>query len=130
MNDTLPYIDWRKYNSDKISITMTDFIQLIYKYIDISKIKTIIDAGSLNGADVELLVTSIPGTIGYAIEGLDNNYNLYIKNNNAFIGINRVIASYDGEIIFYEKKINGIHSIYDRGIDYGYKTHILKCSKL
>jgi FkbM family methyltransferase len=123
-------IDWRIYNSDKISITMPHFLSLIHTFIDVSKVKTIVDAGSLNGADVEFLTNSLPNTIGYAIEGLVDNYNLYIKDNKAFTGINRVIASYDGESIFHEKNINGIHGIYNRGEEYGNKCHMLKCSKL
>jgi FkbM family methyltransferase len=115
--------------SNRNSITMDDYIKLIKKYIDTSTISTIVDAGSMDGSDALLLKHAFSNSIAYAIEGLPNNYNNYIKDNTEIIGINCVIASYDGEITYYEKNINGIHGIYDRGSSYGTHTLTLPCCK-
>ena len=115
--------------NNRISITMDDYIKLIKKYIDTSTISTIVDAGSMDGSDALLLKHAFSNSVAYAIEGLPNNYNNYIKDNTEIIGINCVIASYDGEITYYEKNINGIHGIYDRGSSYGTHTLTLPCCK-
>jgi hypothetical protein len=116
--------------SDRISINMNDFIKLIHKYIDVSNIFTIVDAGSMDGNDAVILWNEFPYTKSYAIEGLYNNYIKFIKDKPNIIGINEVISSYDGEIIYYEKDINGIHGIYDRGNQYGNKKILLPCLKM
>ena len=69
-------------------------------------------------------------SIAYAIEGLPENYTKFIKDNLNVVGINAVIASYDGDIVYHQKDINGIHGIYDRGQLYGTKTLKLPCFKM
>jgi len=115
--------------NNRTSITMNDYIKLIKKYIDTSTISTIVDAGSMDGSDALLLKQAFSNSVAYAIEGLPNNYNNYIKDNTEIIGIECVIASYDGEITYYQKNINGIHGIYDRGSSYGTHTLTLPCFK-
>jgi FkbM family methyltransferase len=109
---------------------MDDFITHIKQYIDISTISIIVDAGSLDGKDAILLGDAFQNTTIYAIEGLPDNYNTYIKNNPRIIGIQCVIASYDGKITYYQKDINGIHGIYNRGEQYGTRTLELDCYKM
>jgi FkbM family methyltransferase len=61
---------------------------------------------------------------------LPQNYNTYLHKQNTIIQINAVIASYNGTIKYYQKDINGIHGIYNRGDEYGTKTIELPCYKL
>jgi len=121
---------WSLRNTLKVSITMIDFINHINKYINTTNLQTIFDVGSMNGDDAEILVNSFKHMKCYAIEGLKDNFELYIKNKKNIIGVNRVIASYDGKIKFHQKNINGIHGIYDRGQIYGNICHIYQCSTL
>jgi FkbM family methyltransferase len=93
-------------------------------------ISTIVDAGSMDGSDTLLLKNAFPNSTAYSIEGLPDNYTKYLKDNTEIIGINCVIASYDGEITYYQKNINGIHGIYDRGSNYGTCTLTLPCFKV
>jgi len=116
--------------TNDISITMPNFISLINKYIDTSSISIIVDAGSMDGNDSEILHNAFPTSKVYAIEGLPDNYNRFILNKSNIIGIPYVIASYDGQITYYQKNINGIHGIYNRGNDYGSKTLELPCYKM
>jgi hypothetical protein len=67
--------------NNRTSITMNDYIKLIKKYIDTSTISTIVDAGSMDGSDALLLKQAFSNSVAYAIEGLPNNYNNYIKDN-------------------------------------------------
>lgn len=108
-------------------INMKEFIAHIVKYIGTENIHTIVDAGSLDGNDAELLWNAFPNSKTYAIEGLPDNFNKFIKKKSNIYGINSVIASYDGECIYYQKNINGIHGIYDRGSCYGTTTLTLPC---
>ena len=116
--------------TNRTSIRMDDYIKLINKYIDTSTISTIVDAGSMDGSDTLKLKNAFPNSTAYSIEGLPDNYNTYLKDNTNIIGINCVIALYDGEITYYQKNINGIHGIYDRGSSYGTRTLTLPCFKL
>ncbi len=109
---------------------MIDFTNLIKYYLDVSQLNIIVDAGSLNGDDAEFIRNIFPHMKAYAIEGLLDNYDQFIKNKQSITGIYRIISSYDGEITFYKKRINGIHGIYDRGQEYGTDTIIGKCSRL
>lgn len=114
----------------RVSITMSDFTKLIHKYIDVSQSNIVVDVGSLNGDDAEFIVKAFPHMKGYAIEGLPENYEKYIKHKTNITGIQRVIASYNGEIKFHQKRINGIHGIYDRGQEYGTIVNTYMCSTL
>ena len=116
--------------TDRKSITMLDYIKLINSYINTLTISTIVDAGSMDGSDTLLLKNAFPTSTAYSIEGLPDNYTKYLKDNTEIIGINCVIASYDGEITYYQKNINGIHGIYDRGSNYGTCTLTLPCFKV
>jgi FkbM family methyltransferase len=116
--------------SERKSITMTDFINHINRYIKNDDIQIIADIGSMDAIDASILYNSFKWAKTYAIEGLPSNYNSFIKNKTDIIGINAVIANYDGYCTYYEKDINGIHGIYNRGNQYGINTHKLSCYKL
>ena len=126
----VPMTPWDYQPTKRTSILMEDFIAHIKLYIDTSSSLTIMDAGSLNGNDAEILQKAFPISKVYAIEGLVENYEAYIKEKTTITGINRVVASYDGKIIFHEKTINGIHGIYDRGHEYGTKINTYRCSTM
>jgi len=121
---------WDYRPTDRTSILMEDFISHIKLYIDTSGPLTIMDAGSLNGNDAEILQNAFPNSKAYAIEGLVDNYEAFIKDKKTIVGINRVVASYNGEITFHQKRVNGIHGIYDRGQEYGTHTNTYRCSTM
>jgi len=81
--------------TNKDSITMDDFYLQINKFIDSKEIKTIIDAGTMDGGDAIYFKNKYPYSNVYAIEGLPDNYNKYLLSNKNIIGINAVIANYD-----------------------------------
>jgi len=112
------------------SITMEDFYKQIKIYISDENVNTIMDAGSMDGGDANYFKDKYPKANVYAIEGLPDNYTKFMVNNLKIIPINCVISSYDGNIIYHVKNINGIHGIYNRGNEYGDKTIELPCYKL
>jgi FkbM family methyltransferase len=116
--------------TNRKSITMDDFYNTINAYIKKENVLTIVDAGSMDGGDAIYFKDKYSNANVYAIEGLPDNYKNYLVNNLKINAINCVIASYDGNIIYYIKNINGIHGIYDRGDAYGNKTLELPCYKL
>ena len=121
-------MSWKSFlKSPRVQINMVEFINHITKHVGPAGVRTIVDAGSLDGNDAEILQNAFPMSKSYAIEGLPDNFNKYIKNRNNITGINSVIAKYDGVCTFYEKNTNGIHGIYDRGSVYGTKTLTLPC---
>ena len=114
----------------RLSITMLEFYETIKKYIKIENVKTIVDAGTMDGTDAMFFKDKYPNSNVYAIEGLPENYNNYLINNNKITSINCVITNYDGTVTYYQKNINGIHGIYNRGDEYGTTVLNLPCYKL
>ncbi len=109
-------------------INMIEFIDMASSYV--KDVEIIFEVGALNGNDALLFKKSFPDAEVYAFEGLPENYNEYMKNLSGVHTFNKVIFNYDGEIVFYKKNINGIHSVFDRGSQYGTDELTLKCYRL
>lgn len=114
-------------NEKKIHIDMLLFMELAEQYIDKNEIKNIVEIGSLDGQDALFFKSKYPEANVFCIEGLPDNYNTYLKDLTTITPINTVVADYDGIITYHKKKINGIHSILDRGQIYGSETLQLEC---
>lgn len=108
------------------SITMPMFVNLIKEYIK-TPINTIVEVGSLNGDDAAFLRSHFEGSVAYAIEGLEENFNTYILSRPDVIGIYEIICDVDRVVTYHIKNVNGIHGIFDRGQDYGTKKLETKC---
>lgn len=108
---------------NQLEIQQDEFLNIISNFFSDFEIKNIMEIGSLNGNDSRLYKSRYPNANVYCIEGLKENFDLYIKNDTEIIPINTIVADFDGTITFHKKDINGIHSIYNRGNDYG--TEIL-----
>jgi len=116
--------------TERLSITMENFYDLCNKFLENEEISVIVDAGTMDGGDALFFKNKYNNASVYAIEGLPDNYTNYLINLNEIVAINAVIASYDGNVTYYKKNINGIHGIYDRGEEYGTSTLNLPCYKL
>lgn len=113
----------------QISIGMEEFKSLADCYYPFPRI--ILDIGSMDGKDATEFATWYPSSRVIAIEGLQSNYDTYIKPNPKIEGIHAVIYNYDGLIDYHEKKINGIHGVFDRGAIYGTRVHNkVPCTRL
>jgi FkbM family methyltransferase len=117
-------------NNQGLPINMNNYLSLIKDRLDIFDIKYIVEVGSLDGGDSMFFRKHFPNANIYAIEGLPDNYNKYLKDNKEIKAFNIVICDYIGEIKFYVKNINGRHGIYDRGQQYGTKIIELPCITL
>lgn len=109
--------------SEQLEISQNEFLNIIAGYFPNSDIKNIMEIGSLNGNDARLYKSHYPNANVYCIEGLKENFDLYIKDSPELIPINIIVTDFDGVISFHKKNVNGIHSIYNRGNAYG--TEIL-----
>lgn len=102
------------------SITMPAFVSKVKQmFKSESDIKTIVEIGALDAQDSQYFKKIFPTAKVYAIEALPDNYDKYLKNLKDIACINAVVSNIDGEIAFYKKEINGIHSIFNRGNEYG-----------
>ena len=110
-------------------ITMYDFVKHIKEYLNF-EIKTIFEIGSLNGADSLYLKREFPNADVHAVEGLQSNYNLYLKDLKEIKSHNTIITNYDGFTNWHVKNTNGIHSVFDRGQIYGSLVLQQKCQTL
>lgn len=111
----------------RLEINMSEFINLVKNNFIDSEIKNIIEIGSLDGKDSLLFKSNFPNSNVYCIEGLPENFNTYLKDLVNITPIKIVVSDYDGEIVFHKKNINGIHSILNRGDEYGTNTLVLEC---
>jgi FkbM family methyltransferase len=102
------------------SITMPSFVSKVKQLIsDEKEIRTIVEIGSLDAQDSQYFKKIFPEARVIAIEALPENFEKYLKPMNNIETINAVVSHIDGEVTFYKKEINGIHSIYNRGDEYG-----------
>ncbi|MBI1938134.1 MAG: FkbM family methyltransferase [Ignavibacteriales bacterium] len=102
------------------SITMPAFVSKAKQmFAGGNEIKTVVEIGALDANDSQYFKKVFPSAEVYAIEALPDNYNKYLNGLNDIVCINAVISDRDGEVDFYKKKINGIHSIFNRGNEYG-----------
>ncbi len=108
------------------NIPMSIFVNYIKKYVPDPIV--IVDLGAMDAKDSMYFKTCFPKARVYAIEGLKENYNLF-KDVEDIIPINTVVCNLDGDINFYKKNVNGIHSIYNRGDIYGLDLVKVKCYK-
>ena len=94
--------------------TMKD---VLIKKIDISNIKTIYDIGCLNGSD-SFLLSELFGAKVFGFEGLPENYKLFLKNKNTnkVVFFEKIIRNYDGTTHFFQKELNGIHSVFEQNL--------------
>lgn len=100
------------------SITIPDFIGLINDNFDKDQISVIFEVGALDAKDALLLKNEFPKANVFAIEGLADNYNNYMKDLKEITPINAIICDRDGTIDYHKKTINGIHGIFNRGDQY------------
>jgi FkbM family methyltransferase len=114
-----------------IDINMDEFVDLTREYTDTTKINTIFEIGSLDAKDSLFFKGEFPDANVYAIEGLTENYDMYMKHLTNINPINIVISNFDGTISYHKKDINGLHGILNRGDLYG-KTVIegLPCKRI
>lgn len=108
-------------------ITMPIFIEVIKNYFNENEINIIMEVGGLDCYDSLYFKSIYPKAEVYCIEGLPDNYEKYIKNLTIIKHYNIIINDFDGKVNYHQKNINGIHSIFDRGSDYG--TNILTNQK-
>jgi FkbM family methyltransferase len=102
-----------------IDINMSEYVNLVESYLDVSDINVVFEIGSLDGNDSIFFKEQFPNADVYAIEGLTENYEKYMKGLTTITPINVVVADYDGNINYHKKEINGIHGIRNRGDEYG-----------
>jgi FkbM family methyltransferase len=115
--------------SMNVEINMPRFIDLVNARFG-GQIRTVFEVGSLDGKDARIFEKHFPEAAVYAIEGLHSNVVKYMTHLKGVTAIERVICDYDGFANFFEKTVNGIHSIHDRGAAYGTNASLLPCNRL
>ncbi len=100
-------------------IKMGTFKQAIKDNFADIEINVIFEIGSLNARDALYLKSQYPNAAVYAIEGLEDNYNKYLKDLTDITCFNYVIFETEGDIDYHKKKLNGIHGVFNRGDHFG-----------
>lgn len=113
-----------------IEITPVEFVGIVREHFDDSDIQTIVEVGSLNGADSLFFKHHFPHARVVAIEGLRENFEKYMLNLEGIECLHAVIADHDEQTAFHVKDTNGIHGIFDRGKRYGRAQRVVQCSRL
>lgn len=111
-------------------LTMKKFLEELKNLrIDLNKINVIVDIGAEDGSDSIELSKEIPGAFCYAVEGLKENYDKYLKRleNKNIKSFNAVILDYDGKIGFHEKNDSGVHGVFRSHWSHTIKIHETDC---
>ena len=114
-------------------ITMDAFVSEIRKYVDINNDNVVFDIGSKDGSDARYIGhcmgVSLDNT--YAFEAHPTEHHIHKDANRNIHWINIAIYDYDGDIEFHTKGIGtGIHSIRDRGSEFGTGSIQVPCRKI
>lgn len=104
--------DFRPHASD-----LGVFIQAVRDYVK-PDVRTILDVGACDGYDAMLLHQAFPSARTIAVEALQENYERYCMRL-PIETVCAVIGETEETRWFFVKEINGIHSLYDRGCQYG-----------
>lgn len=126
----VPWIDLSQttseLNSDNFdshvtkSISMPTFVSKIKQvFPNDHEIETIVEIGALDGKDSQYFKKVFPHARVCAIEALPENFDRYLKKLEDIECFNALISNIDGPRNFYKKEVNGIHSIFNRGDEYG-----------
>ena len=100
-------------DNDHDRIFPEELKNIVTSYIDISEIQHVMEIGALDGISAMNLKTQFPNANVYAIEGLPDHYNEYLKDNKYnIIGYNAVICDHNGNIDFHVNTMRGSHGIY------------------
>lgn len=109
---------------------MEEFVSIVRELFIDKDIKTIVEVGSLNGADAIYFKEQFPAARVVAIEGLKENFDLYMKDLSRIECLNVCIADYNGRTTYHVKNTNGIHGIFNRGEAYGTASRTVECYRL
>ncbi len=114
-------------------ILMDTFVSEIKKYVGNTNDEIVFDIGSKDGCDARYIGNAIsisPNNV-YAFEAHPIEYQIHAEQNKDIHWINTAIYNYDGMIEFYTKTIgSGIHSIRDRGSEFGTGSIQVCCKKI
>lgn len=103
----------------KNEIPMIEFANAIKSVFKHDDIFNFIEIGCLDAKDSIFIKSQFRNCKPYAIEGLQDNYEKYLKKLPYIQTFNIIINEYDGVTNFHQKDINGLHSIFNRGYEYG-----------
>ena len=115
-------------------IDMPLFSHLIKTHVDFAKINKplkIFDIGSRDGNDARYLAHNFPNAETFAFEAHPEEHRIHAHENRNINWINSAVYKHDGFVTFYPKAINsGIHSIRDRGAEFGIGEIQVPCVKM
>ena len=98
---------------------MIEFIYYINEKIGKDKINIIMEIGAYKGNNSKYFKQQFPNSKIICIDANKEYYNSYLKNIEEIMAVNCAIGSEDCIKTFFLKKIDGLHSLYDRGAEYG-----------
>lgn len=112
-------------------IPMQAFASEIRKYVKNTSKLNIWDIGSRDGKDAIELKRAFPGSTAWGFEAHPTEYEIHKGVSREINWVNSALYNHDGEIDFYPKAINsGIHSIRDRGSEFGTGVIRVPCCKV
>lgn len=129
----LSHMDVEEASKHADGIAVSDFCKIIWSYPNFGKVDVVLELGSRDGRDAFMMQSMLHPSITVAVEAHPKEYKLH-KKTMKVLGIewvNTAIYNYDGTVKFYPKSIgSGIHSIRDRGEEYGKECTMARCKRV
>lgn len=111
-------------------ITMPEFAATVLRWMPSQEIRVVVDLGAMDGGDTLALRQAFPGSRTIAIEGLSSNFEKYLSWLEGIEAHCTVIGARDGEALFFEKSVNGVHGLYERETDDTVGVHTTRIETL
>lgn len=111
-------------------ITMSEFADVVLRWIPRGEIRVVMDLGAMDGGDTLALHHAFPGARTIAVEGLPSNLEQHLSWLEGIETHCAVIGGRDAEMSFFEKSVNGVHSLYERETDDTVRVHTVRVETL
>lgn len=108
----------------------SDFYEEVCAHPLFGGIATLFDVGAMDGDDARRLGILFPQAAVYAFEGLADNYERHLRHIPEIHAHNVVLFDKEVDLPFFEKRENGIHSLYDRNEHQTKATHIVTTKRI
>lgn len=95
-------------------ITVAEFAEAVLRHIPRGDIRVVMDLGAMDGGDTLAMRDCFPWARTIAVEALAGNCEQYLSWLPGIEAHCAVIGGRDVEASFFEKSVNGVHSLYER----------------
>lgn len=111
-------------------ITVAEFAEAVLRHVPAGDIRVVMDLGAMDGGDTIEMHRRFPWARTIAVEALASNFEQYLSWLPGVEAHCAVIGGRDAVGSFFEKSVNGVHSLYERETQDTVRVHAVRVETL